>query len=296
MLGISLAYLPGKNIQEVCDTFFSLQADFALEACELHMESNQFPSAFYQVDDQLLKAISKIRSRVKIMGIHLPYLDLNPISNNPHIAQFATNTYKQAIHSAASLQADYVVFHARSSQVVLGDRQIELQQWQKIVSELGEYAHLIGIAFCFENADDIRLMDEVEKVICENRQVNLCLDIGHLFERIKLENPWEWLSGKISDRYLPLSASFKKGLPFYEIPIWSDFLIKYSDRIKCVHLHNHNGRIAHDPVTGGKINMDKMLHSFKQLASVPVIIEADYRRIGIERLRNDLAFIREVME
>lgn len=295
MIGISLAYLPGKNIQEVYRAFLNLQEEFSLEACELHMECNQFDSAFYHADDRILEVISKIRKRVKIMGIHLPYLDLNPISNNPHIAQFATNIYRQAINSAAVMNADYVVFHARGSEETHGDRQAELIRWREKAEELGEIARAGSIAFCFENADHVRLIGEMEKIISENPRVDVCLDIGHLFERVKLANSWAWLAGRFLDRYMPLTSILGKGMPFYEMPGWAGFLEKYSGRIRCIHLHNHNGTAAHCPITAGKINMIKLLRAMGDLASIAVIVEADYRQIGIEHLRKDLLFVKKVI-
>lgn len=137
MIGISLSYLPGKDIQEVSRTFLSLQAEFRLEACELQMECNQFPSAFCQADDHVHAEISKLRERVHIMGIHLPYLDLNPISDNPLVAQFAMKIQRQAINTAALMNADYVVFHARGSQARQGDRQTEMARWRYTAAELG---------------------------------------------------------------------------------------------------------------------------------------------------------------
>lgn len=138
-------------------------------------------------------------------------------------------------------------------------------------------------------------MGEVEKIIDKNPQVDICLDIGHLFERVKLANPWARLAGRIGDRGLPLTSLLGKGVPFYEMPSWDDFINKYSSRIRCIHLHNHNGKIAHCPITVGKINIGRMLRAIGDLDRVPIIIEADYRQAGIGQLRQDLAFLEEVL-
>ena len=296
MIGISLAYLPGKNIEEACRDFMNLQEEFSLQACEFHMECNQFDSAFYHADEKVLEVVSKIRKQVKIMGVHLPYLDLNPISHNPLIEQFATEIYIKAINNAAVMKADYVVFHARGAEDAYDDRQEELGRWRDKAGELGDIAQAGSTAFCFENADNVRIIKDMEKIICELPQVGMCLDIGHLFERVKLANPWERLAGRFVDRYLPFSSVIGKGMPYYEMADWKEFFEKNSSRIRCFHLHNHNGRNAHCPVTAGKINMESILHAISDFTSAPIIIEADYRQTGIGQLRKDLVFLKKVIE
>lgn len=294
MIGISLAYLPGKNIQEVYRVFLKLQEEFSLEACELHMECSQFDSAFYHADDSITEVISELRNKVRIMGMHLPYLDLNPLSNNPLIEQFATNVFKQAINNAAGMGADYVVFHARGNEEINGDRQAELRRWAEKAGELSDIANANSISFCFENADRVRLRCDMEVIIGKVPQVDICLDTGHLFERVRLENTWERLAGRVFDRFLPMASMFGKGMPFYEKPDWLSFVANYSGRIHCIHLHNHNGKTAHCPVTVGKINLAGMLRNICSLTSAPVIVEADYRNKGIEQIRKDLTFLKKV--
>lgn len=296
MIGISLAYLPGKNIHEVYRVFLKLQEEFILEACELHMERSQFDSAFFQADEDVLDVVAAIRDKVKIMGVHLPYLDLNPVSDNPLIEQFATGIFGQAINDAAFMRADYVVFHARGSEDFYIDRQAELRRWVEKAGELDEVAGKNGISFLFENADRVRLLGDLEKIICEKPLVDICLDTGHLFERVRLENPWERLAGRVFDRCLPFTPILGKGMPFYEKPGCADFIAKYSGRIRCIHLHNHNGKTAHCPLTAGRINMAGIVRQISALTAAPVIIEADYRQAGVRQLRKDLEYLKKAME
>jgi len=296
MIGISLAYLPGNDFHEVSQTYFHLQDEFSLEACELHMECSQFAAAFHQADDRVLKDVREIRSRVKIMGVHLPYLDLNPLAGSPRVAEFAMHIYKEAIQTAASLQSDYVVFHARGGNELLAGasaadkRQSELSRWQQITAELSEYALAKGLSFCLENADDMRLITEIETILAASPNVSLCLDTGHLFERVYPEAAWQRLAGKIADRFLPPASLWGQGVPYYETN-WEELLHRYLSRLRCIHLHNHNGKIAHCPVTQGKIDLKKMLAPVKKLADIPLILEADYRRGGISQVQSDLEYL-----
>lgn len=62
----------------------------------------------------------------------------------------------------------------------------------------------------------------------------------------------------------------------------------------CVHLHNHNGIIAHKPVTQGKLDF-KNLAGFKKLFDeVPLIVESDYRTCSISTIRNDLDYLQNL--
>ena len=294
MIGISLAYLPGNDFHEVSQTFFRLQDEFTLEACELHMECSQFAGAFHQTDDRFLKDAREIRSRVKIMGVHLPYLDLNPLAGSPRVTEFAIQIYKEAILTAASLQADYVVFHVRGGNELprpdADKRPRELSRWQQITAELSEYALAKGLSFCLENADDMRLIAEIQTILAASPDVSLCLDTGHLFERVYPEAAWQRLAGKIADRFLPPASLWGQGVPYYETN-WEELLHRYLSRLRCIHLHNHNGKIAHCPVTQGKIDLKKMLAPVKKLADIPLIIEADYRGCGISQVRSDLEYL-----
>lgn len=296
MIGISLAYLPGNDFHEVSQTFFRLQDEFSLGACELHMECSQFAGAFDQTDGRFLKDAREIRSRVKIMGVHLPYLDLNPLAGSPRVAEFAMQIYKEAILTAASLQADYVVFHVRGGNElpVVGSsadkRQSELPRWQQITAELSECALAKGLSFCLENADDMRLIAEIETILAASPDVSLCLDTGHLFERVYPEAAWQRLTGKIADRFLPSTSLWGQGVPFYEAD-WEELLSRYASRLKCIHLHNHNGKIAHCPLTQGKIDLKKLLAPLRKLTGVPLILEADYRRGRISQVHSDLEYL-----
>ncbi|HET6456359.1 MAG TPA: sugar phosphate isomerase/epimerase family protein [Armatimonadota bacterium] len=280
MLGLSLAYLPGSSLREVTDTFLKLQGSLPLKACELHLEAIQFEAAFWYWDRSVTETVSAIRERVDKMGIHLPYLDLNPISPNPRLAKVALAVQRSAIGRSASLGADYVVFHARGRHGLEPSREREIECWQKVVRALSDFAAERGIAFYLENADDVRLIDEVGQILVECPKAGLCLDVGHLFERVEAP-PFYRRAAKV------MPSLVHKGVPSYEAGGLETIMRTFRDRIRCVHLHSHDGRTAHRPIAG-KISLKPMIEG---LQGIPMIVEADYRRSSIDEIRHDLALL-----
>jgi len=66
--------------------------------------------------------------------------------------------------------------------------------------------------------------------------------------------------------------------------------------MRCIHLHNHNGRMAHCSLKAGKINMKKMIEILDDLRNIPIILEADYRQAGMDILREDLVLLKEAVK
>jgi sugar phosphate isomerase/epimerase len=281
MLGLSLAYLPGNSLGEVAEAFFRLQDSFRLRACELHMEAIQFAGGFWYWDRSVDQTISAVRERVEVLGVHLPYLDLNPISPNPRIARIALAAQRAAIGRAASLGASYVVFHARGHHGLEATRESEIECWQGVVRSLADTAVAHGIGFLFENADDVRLMLEVGRILAECPKAGLCMDVGHLFERVDVPPLY-----RRAARLMP--SLLRKGIPYCEAGGVGSIIREFQDRIRCVHLHSHDGREAHRPIGEGKTDVKRMVEGLSDLRNVPVIVEADYRRSSIDEVRKDL--------
>jgi len=275
--------------------FLDIRSEYGLSACELHMESNQFSAAFNLVDDENQALISTVRDQVKVLGVHLPYLDLNPISLNPATARMAIDIYLQSIRIAALVSADYAVFHARSAGTGLLARGRELEMWAGALKILAEAADRENLAFCMENADDIRLLDEVEGLVDSVPGIRMGLDIGHLFERERLTSPLARAAGRLCDNYLPAFRLTGRGVPFYQAKQWNKFLSERKEQLGCVHLHNYKDGRAHYPVSAGKIDMKRILPSIAAAGQIPVILEADYARFGIDWLHKDIAFIKEYL-
>lgn len=290
-LGVSLAYLTEGSFLQAADDYLSLQSEFALDACEVHQEGIQFTAGFCRPGPAEIAALAMIRSRVAVLGFHLPYLDLNPLSADPVIADFAMARLRLAIAGAAEAGADYVVFHARGRRSPDSLRPMDLACWLEVVTQLSEYAADRGLVFCLENADDLRSIAELWALASKSPTTRVCLDIGHLFERLELPSASQRVAARLWDRFLPWAAVAGKGLPFFAAGGLSGCLDLLGDRLCCLHVHNHNGRLAHQPLTAGKIELGRELGRALP-AGIPVILEADYRRGDPAVVRGDLQLLR----
>jgi len=70
---------------------------------------------------------------------------------------------------------------------------------------------------------------------------------------------------------------------------WKQWLSRIRDRTGCVHVHNHDGRTAHRPLTKGKIMLGRFKAMAEILGDLPWILEADYRRERHGTVDTDLA-------
>ena len=114
LCGIQLGLLRNEPWKKTIQTFFELQREFPLKACELHLDACLFEAAFWPWDvDVEDEVIASLRGAVKKLGVHMPFIDMNPISANPRIAGASKKMLEASLRFAAMVEADYVVFHAR---------------------------------------------------------------------------------------------------------------------------------------------------------------------------------------
>jgi len=291
MLGISLAYLQEASFRAVAEEFLLLQQEFDLGACEVHQEGIQFSAGFCRPGLAETAMLAEIRGRVSILGFHLPYLDLNPVSADPDIAGFALARLRQAVDRAVEARADYGVFHVRGRRSPDSLRPMDLACWLEVVTQLSEYAADRGLVFCLENADDLRSIAELWALASKSPTTRVCLDIGHLFERLELPTSRERVAARLWDRFLPWSVAAGKGLPFFDASGMAGCMETLGERLYCVHVHNHDGKMAHQPLAEGKIELGRELRQ-AACAGIPVILEADYRRRDREIVRGDLRLLK----
>lgn len=290
MIGISLAYLPVNSFHEAVELFFRLQAEQGLEICEIHLERGQFAAAYNPADSLAASKLVRLRKCVVKLGFHLPYLDLNPLSQNPDIAEFAMGILLHGIDVAADAGADYLVFHARGGRIrqSLTEKQ---QSWETVVDQLTEHATKKKMVLCFENADDFRSVADMSRLADSIAGLKFCLDLGHLFERMELTASWRRILARSWDRLLPWMALGGDGLPFYEAGGMQGCLQYLHSNLYCMHVHNHNGRLAHQPLTAGKIDLHQMLGVVPD--SIPLVLEADYRLGDVTAVVADIHLLKE---
>lgn len=289
MIGLSLALLPGNSLQDTIAAFLALQENFSLEAVEIHLEKTLYPSACRPWDMEDGQAIrTQVRPNVTTLGIHLPFMDLNPVSADNRIAEFSSGIMRESIQFASSIAADYVVFHARGG--VLSDGVME-NRWREVICSLADTAKDYRIMFCLENADDLRDPATIARIGEAREHVHICLDIGHLYERVYPASPLMRKVLVYNDHFSPIPFTISRELPAGRG--WCEVFEDLRNTISLIHIHNHNGKTAHRPLTHGKIDLHPILGMIQKHQHIPVILEADYREAGSRALLEDLEWITE---
>ncbi len=291
--GLQIALMRREPWRNALQAFRVIQQEFSLQACELHLEASLYEAAFWPWEegakDEILVAL---RPAVRKLGIHLPFFEMNPVSANPRIAEASKKVLGESICFASEVGADYVVFHARGQPASVAERAPDEAIWLEVVLALARRASDRGVSFCLENADNLRRPESILKILnAQPENVKCCLDIGHLYERdyapsILLRN---LLS--LNDRLSPIPFVLKSGLPVAGWGSWTNVLAAFGKHLGCVHVHNHDGRTAHQPLRRGKINLSPLSEFREDLREVPVILEADYRNKGLGAIREDLRYL-----
>ena len=296
MIGIQISMLRGNTFEEAVGIFRRLQARFGLSSCEIHLEQSLYSSAVRPSEIKDQEIVTDLRSSVARLGIHLPFMDMNPVSSNSRIAETSFRILNESLEFASVVRADYAVFHARGRVAGSVSRQETLLRWQEIVARLAESASELGLVFCLENADDIRQLNEVFALQkSTGNAVRLCLDLGHLFEREYASSFLTRMAYVINDRISPFPFLLKKGLPVQEGYNWPEMMGRILEKIACIHLHNHDGRMAHRRLCRGKIKFNSLRKFGSQLQEIPVILEADYSRCTMDEIEEDLMFMMELL-
>jgi endonuclease IV len=258
-IGLQTAMLPDSYPAALAH-FNELQKQFSFSSAELQLESSLYAAHVTLPHD--------IVPEVEILGVHLPFMDLDPFSSRMEKCRNSRHILFNAIQAASEINADYVVFHARAPKTVnLGTL------WAPFLSELAEKSQESGMTFCLENADDLYDIGQIHPILHELPKIKLCLDIGHLYEH----------TFNLFTRYLPL---------FYDKRL-VNALKELNKHIKCMHIHNHNGFYSHQLLTRGKIDFRPIREI--QSMDIPLIIESDYRREQAKTIEYDIRFLRELI-
>ena len=296
MIGIHIGMLPGNTFGAATEIFQQLRERYSLSACEIHLERSLYSPAIWPWDSTAQADAAALRSTVARMGVHLPFVDMNPVSANPRISEVSRSILEESLEFASQIRADYAVFHARGHIEGNGSREKELRLWKDVVAGLGEKASSLGVTFCLENADDLRDMREVRLLLGGlGKSVRMCLDIGHLFERRYSASFLPRLIYALNDRISPFPFAWTKGLPMETGYDWHRTIGALAGGTACIHLHSHDGRAAHCRLKKGKIDFTPLRNLAKLVFDIPVILEADYSRCTVDEIGDDIRYLGELL-
>jgi sugar phosphate isomerase/epimerase len=299
MLGLSLVMLEAKPLEDNLRLFEELQDQFPLEACEIHSEGSLYESACHLGDHKEFSLISHLRKNIRKLGLHLPFMDLNPISQDGLVIESTERIFHEWMKYASDMDADYAVLHLRGGLPVSSKKNYQNNQevWLPFIEKLAEQAQAYKFDLCIENADDVRNFETISELAekCTN-QVKLCMDIGHLYERIYPRAPLLRKILRLNDIFSPVPFAWDRNLPVGKSGDWQKMVESHKNKLGCVHVHNHDGRNSHKTLYEGKIDLMPLGNLSVLLKDIPVIIESDYRLKEKDTIIKDLKFLEELMK
>lgn len=124
--------------------------------------------------------IRRLVGEFALPGAHLPFVGLNPLSEDAEEAGRADFEYRASIDRAADLGLRYVVIHAAGHRRGrAGESGLSL--WVEYMGRMADYAGRAGIILCLENAASTFRLDDTVHVIRQVRSpwLKMTLDTGH---------------------------------------------------------------------------------------------------------------------
>ena len=293
IIGASLGGFKGLTLEQAIELYSKLSGDFDLKAVEIRFEKEGERPALWHWEAN--RKLRNFLNNFEVKGAHLPFVYLNPISQNPYIKETSITQLKEAIKVASGLGMNYCVMHARGFNYALTQEE-KFEEWKRIVIELSEFAEKNSILLTVENADffhDLSLLVGLVREV-NSKWLRITLDVGHAHIRkvAPLSTyPLKDLALRISDFFLQLSL-IKKNMPYEKYGSLRNFIKLNKDLIAVLHVHDYNGREDHLPIGEGKINFSFLseLRDFKG----PYIFEVELQN-HYEDFRKTYYKFRELM-
>ncbi len=284
MLGVQTALLPVATWEEGLALCRQLAREGALRACEVHLAGDEYAAATPPTPEAARRVRDELGPGVADLGVHLPFAPLPADGATP-------DALRRGLDFAAECGAARAVLHLRG---VPRDE----QAWAGACAPLTARARERGIDLLLENADDLRDFGAVARVAAL-AGAGTCLDVGHLYERVY---PPRGLGRKglvANDRWSPRPFAIRTALPGGAgAGGWVGLAREAASAAgapACVHLHDHDGRRAHARPRRGRLRWERLADLRAAWATVPVILEADFRAAGADDVRADLAFLGEAL-
>lgn len=290
IIGASLGGFKGLTLEQAMELYLKLSEEFNLNAVEIRFERERKRPAIWHWE---ANKIRNFISNYKVSGVHLPFVYLNPISQNPYIKEISISQLKSAIEKASDLGVSYCVMHARGFNYALTHEEV-FNEWTKVIDELVRCAEENSILLTLENADflhDLNLLVKMVRAL-NSKSLKIAFDIGHAHIRkvAPLSTyPIKDLMLRTLDIFLPFSLT-KRNIPYEAYGSIENFIKSELDLIAIIHIHDYNGRRDHLPIGEGKINFSFMskLKDFKGT----FILEVEFKRHYEDFKRSYFAFRR----
>ena len=101
--GIALTVLRQSDLENSVQFFLSLQRQHPLSACEVTLEASLHESGCWPDAPGALQTLRTLRDRVQTLGVHLPFMDLNPVSANLRVRDSSLAMLHQSLAFAGRI-------------------------------------------------------------------------------------------------------------------------------------------------------------------------------------------------
>jgi sugar phosphate isomerase/epimerase len=294
IIGSSLSTFKGLTLDEAITLYLRLSKEYDLKTVEISFEKEKTIPSFWpwEINENELKSFLE---KFEVVGAHLPFVYINPISPNPRIREESIRQLKEAIRKAAELGMTYAVIHARGLALGLSDEE-QFDEWLKLIGELTSYARENSIILTIENADSLWNLADVAKIVrkINSKWLKMTFDVGHAHLRKvpPLQRyPVKELFLKSLDAFLPFSFPFKKNMPYEKYGSIKNFIEAEKELIYVVHVHDYDGRRDHLGIGEGKIDFS-FLSMLRGNFKGPYILEIEFNNCCKEFKRNYEKFVK----
>jgi sugar phosphate isomerase/epimerase len=220
---------------------------------------------------------AELRRRIDtlaIAGAHLPYADLNPLSEDEDIAEDARIQHMDAIERAGDLGLLYAVVHMLGYRVNT-DRDTWFPLWIDYLGDLSDFARRAGLVLCVENTSYGFFLGDLVRIVnaVHSPWLRITLDTGHAL-----------IPGSRTARLV--------GCPHLGYDSMEAFVRREHDKLFSLHLHDNDGQTdQHLPIGDGVGDFGYLAALHETGFNGPWIMEHiidDWHSIGraARRLRN----------
>jgi hypothetical protein len=279
VIGLQTALLPAADWRAGLALFEALAREAGLVACEVHLAADHYAAACPATDAVADELRARLRPAVARLGVHLPFAAAGAGPGDALAAGVAF---------AARAGADVAVLHLRGAPAAAAG-------WAARIAPLAARARDLGVALCVENADEVR-DPRLAGAIAAASGAGLCLDLGHLHERVYPERGARRKLLVANDRFNPWPFACPARLPAAACGGgWARALAELAGQVAWIHIHDHDGRAAHRPLGAGRIRWAPPGAMCRLPAVAPVILEADHRGSGPDAVRADIRRLKELL-
>ena len=205
------------------------------------------PLPYPREDSPIWSEVSRRLDAFAVAGAHLPYFDLNPLSDDADIAEDAKIQHMDAIERAGDLGLLYAVIHMLGYRAGT-DRTNWLPLWVDYLGELSLYAREAGLILCVENTSYGFFLK----------------DLVHVIEEVG--SPWLRMTLDTGHALIPGSRTAGlRGCPYEGYESMEAFVRQEHERIYSVHLHDNDGENDQHLVIGDGIGDFSYLRALREV-------------------------------